>query len=151
MYFVLSGAVIHGTVDFVRDWISAGTLCPCSPKTRQGQKQMRRVFAFHHCSHSQLLKEQVPATQIDVASEVSKKFFRQQERRSPRYYIHTQYSTNSSNSNREYCQTPGFQSLIVAKTEGHGLSKLDPLRTQVPSSCKHLFPFIESVLSNQGA
>ena len=93
---------------------------------------MRRVFAFHLCSHSQLLKEQVPATQIDVATEVSKKFFRQQERCSSRYYIHTQYSIDSCNSNSESCQSPGFQCLIVAKTEGHGLSKLDPLRTQVP-------------------
>ena len=38
---------------------------------------MRRVFAFDLCSHSQLLKEQVPATHIDVATEVSKEFFRQ--------------------------------------------------------------------------
>ena len=32
---------------------------------------MRRLFACHHCSHSQLIKEQVPATQINVAAEVS--------------------------------------------------------------------------------
>ena len=43
---------------------------------------MRRLFACHHCSHSQLLKEQVPATQMNVATEVSQKFFRHQERRS---------------------------------------------------------------------
>ena len=46
---------------------------------------------------------------------------------------------------------PGFQCLIVAKTECHGRRKLDPLSTQAPSSCKHLFPFFESVLSNQEA
>ena len=56
-----------------------------------------------------------------------------------------------ANSDREYDQGPGFQCLIVTNTDGHGLRKLDPLSTQAPSSCKHLFPFFESVLSNQEA
>ena len=60
--------------------------------------------------------------------------------------IHGHFELKFSNTR---CQRRGLQCLIVAKTEGHGLSKLDPLRTQVPSSCKHLFPLIESVLSNQ--
>ena len=44
-----------------------------------------------------------------------------------------------------------FQFLIVAKAEGHGLRKLDPLCAQAPSSCEHLFPLFESILSNQEA
>ena len=104
---------------------------------------MRRLFACHHCSHSRHLKEEVRATQINVATEVFKIFFRQQEWCSSRYHIHTQCSIDSCNSNREYCLSPGFQCPIVAKTECHGLRKLHPPSSEAPSSCKHLFPFFE--------
>ena len=63
--------------------------------------------------------------------------------RSSRYHIHTQYSIASCNSNREYSQNTSFQCLLVAKTECYGLRKLDPLSTQAPSSCKHMFTFFE--------
>ena len=62
--------------------------------------QMRRLFACHHSSHSQFLKEQMSTTQINVTTEVFQKFFRQQERCSSRHHVYTQCSIDTSNSNR---------------------------------------------------
>ena len=67
MYFVLSRAVASGTVgctfvgadtwlDFSRDLVSLRA------KTCQWELQMRRLFARHHSSHSQFLKEQISTT-----------------------------------------------------------------------------------------
>ena len=64
-------------------------------------------------------------------------------------HTHSQSSIDSCNFNREYSQSPGFQCLIVAKTEGHGLRKLDPLCVQTSSSVEHPFPLLRSTLSNQ--
>ena len=38
-----------------------------------------------------------------------------------------------------------------SSTEGPGLLELDPLSAQAPSSCEHLFPLLEGILSNQDA
>ena len=87
---------------------------------------MRGTFARHHYSHSQLLKEQMTTTQINVATEVFQKCFGQ-ERCSSRHHVHTQYSIDTCNSNRKYDHSPGFQCLIVTKTEIHGLFELNLL------------------------
>ena len=79
---------------------------------------MRRLFACHHSSHAQFLKEQMYTSQVNVASHVSQELLRQQERCSSRHNMQVQYSIDPSNSNREYGQSPGFQCLIVTKTEG---------------------------------
>ena len=163
MYFVSSCHMWRGRLHLrqklMRGWISAGILSPCGPKLVKGRSnatarsspqltlpvsQRRDVHGPGQCgsrSHSKLLKEQVPAIHIDVATEVSKKIFRQQERCSSRH--HTQYSIDTSNSNKEYGQSLAFQCLIVSNAEGHGLLVLDPLRAQTPSSCEQLFPLFE--------
>ena len=110
---------------------------------------MRRLFTCHQGLESELLKEQKSTVQVSVAAEVFQKFFRQQERCSSRYHMHTQYSIDTCNSNTEYGQSSSV--LIVTKTEGHGLLELDPLRAQTPSSCEHPVPFFESTLSSQEA
>ena len=76
---------------------------------------------------------------------------RQQERCSSKHHMHTQHSIDTSNSNWEYDHSPGFQCLIVTKTEGHGLLELDLLRAQTTSSREHPFPLFESTSSNQEA
>ena len=54
-------------------------------------------------------------------------------------------------SNKEYGRCPGFQCLIVTKTEGHGLLKLDLLHVQTQLFCEHPFPLFENIWSNQEA
>ena len=54
-------------------------------------------------------------------------------------------------TNKEYGHSPGFQCLIVTKTERHGLLDLDLLRAQTPSSSEHPLPIFDSTLSNQEA
>ena len=66
-------------------------------KTRQGQKEMRRLFACHHSSHSQFLEEQMSTSQVNVAAEVSQEYLPHQERCATRYHVHTQYSIDPSN------------------------------------------------------
>ena len=136
MYFVLFGTVTCGTVDctFVRTdaWLDF---------SRDLLSLWSKFFQDSRCGDCSLVttartpsfsKKQMPTSQINVAAEVSQEFLRKKERRSPKHHTHTQYSIDLSDSNTEYGQSPGFQCLIVTKTEGHGLLELDPLRTQTP-------------------
>ena len=125
MYFVLSRALACGTVDctFVRTdaWLDfSRDLVSLWPKLGQGQKQMRRLFNYHHCSHSQCLKEtgvHVPGQMWQPRS--LRNSFDNKKRCATRRHMHTQYSIDPSNSNGEYGQT----------------------LAQAPSSCEHPFPF----------
>ena len=111
MYFILFQAVASGTVDCTLS--KCGACLPC-----------------HHSSHSQLLEEQISTSQVNMTTEVLQKFSRQQERCSSRHHGHTQNSIDTSDSNGKYGHSLGSQCLIVTKTEGHGLIKLDLLYAQ---------------------
>ena len=148
MYFVLFGTDTSGTVDctFVRTdaWLDfSQDLVSLWPKTRQRSEQMRRLFTFHHGSHSQLLKEQMPTTQINVPTEVSQKFFRQQERRSPKA-PHT-----------HAIPTGSIASVLVSSVSSLPKQKVMAFASWIrcvfrpPSSCGHPFPLLKSTLSNQ--
>ena len=131
-------------------WISAGILCLCGPKLVKGvganaatvhlsprlalpASQKTDAHVPGQCGNQGLLN--ISSTTRAALSQAP--------------HTHTQYSIDSCNSNREYSQSPGFQCLIVAKTERHGFRKLDPLVVQTPFSCEHPFPLLKSTLSNQ--
>ena len=76
---------------------------------------MRRLFTCHQGLESELHKEQKSTVQVSVAAEVFQKFFRQQERCSSRYHMHTQYSIDTCNSNTEYGQSSSVSSLPKRK------------------------------------
>ena len=135
MHCLLFRAVASGTVNctFVRSdaWLDfSWDLVSLRTKTCQGEEQMRQLLTCHHSSHSQLLEEQVSTSQVNMTTDVFPSFFRQQERCSSRYQVHTQYSIATSNSKGSMATVLVFQCLIVTKRESHGLLKLDLLYAQ---------------------
>ena len=134
--------------EVVRGWISAGILCP-GPKPVKGRSKCGDCSLVTTARTLSFSKNRCPRPRSMWQPRSLKKILRQQEWRSTRHHIHAQYSIDSCDSNRLKTQSPGFQCLIVAKTESHGLRKLDPLCGQTPSSCEHPFPLLKSTLSDQ--
>ena len=93
--------------------IVAGISCLCGPKFVSGRRECGDCL-FVTTPRSRLLKEQMSTTQINVATEVFQKSFRQQERCSSGHHAHTQYSVN-----RGYDHSLALKCLTVTKTEGH--------------------------------
>ena len=142
MYFVLSRAVTCGTVDctFVRTdaWLDFSRDL-VSQNSSRAEADAVTVRLSPQLATPSFSKKRCPRPG-SMWQPRSRDFLRQQERCATKYHVHTQHSIDPSNCNRECGQSPGFQCLIVTKTEGHGLLELDPLRAQTPSSCEHPFP-----------
>ena len=148
MHCLLFRAVASGTVNctFVRSdaWLDfSWDLVSLRTKTCQGEEQMRRLLTCHHSSHSQLLEGQVSTSQVNMTTDVFPSFFRQQERCSSRYQVHTQYSIATSNSKGSISVSSLPKGKVMA------FSSLIFSMPKNPLGCKHPFPFFQSFLSNQ--
>ena len=156
MYFVLSRAVTCGTVDctFVRAdaWLDfSRDLVSLWSKTRQGKSR---------CGDCSLV------TTARTPSFSKNRWPRPRSMWQPRS-LRNSFDSRSgappgSTCTRSAPSAPAIPTGSMArvlvssvsslpKTEGLGLLELEPLYTQTPSSCEHLFPLFESVLSNQEA
>ena len=87
--FVSGCYMRHGSKsELMRGWISAGILRPCGPKLVNGKSRCGDCSLVTTARTPSLLQEQMTTSQINVATKVSSKFFRQQERCSSRHHLH---------------------------------------------------------------
>ena len=146
MYFVLSRAVAGGTVDctfVMRAVFQPGSLspwpklvkcrskcgdCPLVTTARTPVSQRTDVHGPSQCGSRRYFKKSFDNTSGALPGTTC-------TRRTP---------LTPAIPAGSMATVPGFQCLVVTKTEGHGLVELDLLRAQTPSSCEHPFPLFES-------
>ena len=93
----------------MRGWTSAWILCPSGPKLVKGRSKCGDCSLATTARTPSFSQNRCPRPRSMLAAEVSQEFLRQQEWCSTSHHMHTQYSVDPSNSNREYVQGLGFQ------------------------------------------